>query len=402
MTQPSFESALSLADLELYRRIQSEAGPSRLTTAKATALRSFYAAAAMRDVTPVKVAMVADSIQEGDGVADYYRRPQSLLADRLLAHWPIPGMTTQGQQMIGGWQENGTSHPAPMTITGVNNTDYLRTQLGPARRGLQIKTTAAVWAMSGPRQVAAFDVVIHKNSSGGTANVRVDGASVGTINCNAAAATYSTRTRFTVTPGAHTVSIVKDAVSSGASTVNLIGVILYETAESAAKGFHVLDAAHSGYTVGDFIATSGGVTGIGADLAALDPDLIVISLGANDEEAVEGISPDQFYADLGTLMGYRDLCPKKPGIVLMPVWKRGNVDQATHTAFVAKQYQRQAEDPRNAILDLNLHFPAIADGANPPAEPLTYRGFFYDNVHPTNVGASFLADVLARYLAPTA
>jgi lysophospholipase L1-like esterase len=377
----------------------SAVGHQKLAAQKSSALLSFYAAAALRDTTPVKIAFLGDSIQEGDGVSDYYKRPQSLLADRLLSHWPIPGMTSQGAQWIGGWQENGTSHPAPMTLTGVTNTDFIRGSFGIPRRSLALKTTAGKWSMSAPRQMASFDVVFHRNSSGGVVNIKVDDVSIATYNTNKSSpAAYSHKEHYTVTPGMHTVSIEKDASATGASNPIVDSVIIYETADSYAKGFHVYDGAHSGYTVSDFLSGSVNISG---DLTAIDPDLIVISLGANDEEASEGITPDEFYADLGTLIDMRDACPKQPGIVLMPVWKRSNTALATHQQYVAKQYQHITEDPRNCILDLNLRFPDIND-STPSSFPLIYRGLYYDGVHPSNAGAALLADTLARFLAPPA
>jgi lysophospholipase L1-like esterase len=384
---------------ELTARLAGEQDAA--TAAKSTALRSFHAAAALRDVAPVRIAMVADSIQEGDGVTDYYKRPQSLLADRLLAHWPIPGMTTQGAQWIGGWQENGSSHPSPMVLTNITGSGYATNQMGLPRRALVFNTDlTAKWEMRDAKQMTSFDVVVHQNSGGGPLEVQVDGVAVGTVD-TAGATTYSKRHHFTVAAGAHKVAIRKPAGGSTVTRPILDAVITYETADSYTKGFHVWDGAHSGFTVADFLTKSG--LNIAADLAAIDPDLIVISLGANDEQVVENVTADQFYADLTTLIGYREGCAKKPGIVLMPTWKRGEETLAKHRTYVAKQYQHAAADPRNAILDLNLIFPDIADGVtNPALDPITHRGLYYDSVHPSNAGAALIADVLGRYLAPPA
>ena len=186
----------------------------------------------------------------------------------------------------------------------------------------------------------------------------------------------------------HTLTIAW--LSGGA--VWLDAVTEYNGDENA--GIQVGNCGAPGSTTTDWAAME--YTGI-ADQGS---SMYLIELGANDWSA--GTSTATMTANLETIMGKlitanEALALPAPQFTLMPVYtiSDGGPDIiGPWSDYVDAQYALAAARTDTTVLDLSIRMPVAVPGGGPYGEYAT------DGEHPSNIGHSVIADIIAAFLGP--
>jgi lysophospholipase L1-like esterase len=115
-----------------------------------------------------------------------------------------------------------------------------------------------------------FTIIYTKGPTGGNADVKIDGTSIGTLSCTGATITFNNYQTFTgLTVGAHVLTIVP----ANTTQVWVQGIL----AEISATGVQVHRIGYSGYVSGDWNNAN-----TKASWAGKPPHLAIIALGIND------------------------------------------------------------------------------------------------------------------------
>lgn len=363
--------AVAAAPTLLAPTAASAQTPATLTAVSGE-LTSFRAALANRFFARCNIAVVGDSISEGQGATGVAYRSVNRLADSLRLRFPVAGVV--GGQGFLPAEFASPSLPAPAVISG---SPALNMTFGPGWRCRQLTGSQSfTYTITG----TSIDVMYAAGSGGGTMGVSIDGGPVQTINTFQSALSDGVITHISAgASGTHTVAIT--AVSG---TVFLDGIVVYNGDESS--GITVHDCSHFGMTLHQWATSSPSITA--AWLSALAPSLVVFELGGNDYGYQEALTT--FAADLATMTKIFNTLPTKPSILVQADYDPFNLTGIPWSSYVAA-YQTWATTNGYAMLDLTQRMPAT--GAS-----TTYGLFASDDVHPSNLGHSFIADALAMFV----
>jgi lysophospholipase L1-like esterase len=361
-------------------------GQDKLASRRSSALLPFHAALANRHYKLANIAVLGDSIVEGQGATVFDRRWIAKLQDQLRAKLPTQGLTGGGRGFISSFMTGETSFTAPATTANLSLGGGV---WGPKRQ--QGKLDAAGKSITFNIVGTSIDILYLAGSTG-VVSITVDGGAPTTLNT---AGTLLDGRKYRVTfgaGGAHTVVI---AYSSGTGSY-IHGVIEYNGDEN--KGIQVHDCGHYGWNSGTggsgWLSTNTDSYGWPAAVAALGVDLLVIALGTNDPGV--GISAAQHQTNVTSLIsvvraGYTAIGATAPPIVLVPYGGPGSAS-ATWAGYVAAEHAVAASDPKVVVADMSLRVPNAA----------TNTGAIYTDTvgHLSDIGHSLYGDVISDVLKP--
>lgn len=186
-------------------------------------------------------------------------------------------------------------------------------------------------------------------------------------------------------PGEHTVEV--RSVVPGTAFVHT-GVEFLAGDEDS--GVHVYDAAHSGATTAHF-ADQKVREGHWTDIAAIEPQLVVINLGTN-------LDTDHL-ANLRTVVDHALEAAPRARVLLVDGYRAGTWDPERWEQVREDKRQVAEENAdRVAVLDLASHWPELAvDGSS--GEELMLEGELVP-LHPSAEGHARMAEIYASLLTP--
>ena len=250
-----------------------------------------------------------------------------------------------------------------------------------------------------PAQQATKITVFYSRTMffGGTADVLIDGAVVGSI--NSAGAEESGRTvAYTVSAGAHTVQI--KGTSGSASAV--VEGVLFETASSGVKMY---DGAHGGYRADLYAQGGADIGSYDADdrhyeaVAAVNPHLVLIGLGANDMAGVSGgfgvpVNATAFGSYLLTIV--TRLRAAAPGCAIVFVMSTRRLEDTTNPEILT-DHEEAARKAIGSLPGVTILYESSLWLPNTSA-PQDDLGWLADSVHPSDLGHAEIARHVADRL----
>lgn len=236
------------------------------------ALRPFYTAIANRDNASCRIAIVGDSISEGEQCANYTQRWVNRFEDMLRGAFPTGGVRGGPGYFPTAYAATLIAAPSVVDLSanlGGTSVSTLDTRYGLGGRGRQIQHGAAhIWTYP----CTSFKVHYAKDPFGVTLNIIVDGVQYGTVNTNGTAGGGYTYVSGALTPGVHAIRVATQDSAGFSSTV--CGVEFFYGDES--KGIRVYDASRSGSIASSFDAE------VMKSLTAVAPQCVIVPLTAND------------------------------------------------------------------------------------------------------------------------
>lgn len=344
---------------------------------------------------PAAVVLVGDSITEGvlltPPVVD--KRVTGLLQEALRDVVGADGGT--------GYMPAYYANPTTADDTVPGGTPTSQESFGPWGLGGRALLMPGGATLAYPTQEASSVRVWYGHSTfvGGQGKVFVDGLDVtsrGTLRDGSPSgetiAVPSTETGSglwwsspELGPGEHRVEV--RSVAPGTAFVHT-GVEFLDGDEES--GVHVYDAAHSGATTAHF-AGEGVVRGHWADVAAIDPQLILVNLGTNrDEDHLD---------NLRTLVDHALEAAPRARIVLVDGYRAGTWTEEEWEQVREDKRQVAGEHPEQvAVFDLAAHWPVLApDGSTD--EGLMVPGEAVP-LHPSEEGHARMAEIYRELLTP--
>lgn len=360
------------------------------------ALRGFEVAVASRNLSPVKILCMGDSVVEGVGATVWDRKWIKELQRCLTARMPVSGLTEPGMDTIWGWNMVEVTHPHRQTITGTvggAGTDLSKSaNYGAPRRDIVLRTAAAKWSAT----FTGTSVKVHWVQDGGFGSgnrgilgVKIDGGAITTIDTYGASGVQQTWTSPALTAGSHTIEITRDVSSGTTATAAFSGISYYNGDES--KGFHVWDGGHAGYRADSYSAAASLQTD---NVAAINPDAIVFAFGLND---IVSKTAAEFETNLTALVtaSVAGVTGKVPALVFVAYPSRAST-LATWPDYVAKMYAVAAAKG-GYMIDLTTRLPdQIGDGGANTANFNIYA----DATHPSDRGHAVIGSIVADVLTP--
>lgn len=328
----------------------------------------------------VRVLHIGDSITEGTGVttrADTW--PYKLAANIRDAY---PGISANNADSI-GWVpiiQASSTLPSHWTLAGTWNSTSTFGFRGNATAALSQNAT-----ITGTVTGTAIDVWHARGTASGTFTVKVDGNQVGG---NYGGTNPSTASGFKQrvslgTAGSHTVVITNNSTG----TVYINGVTVFNGNENA--GLVSVNAGRHGWTSQNWEDTANHVNW-DEDIAAYDPHLVTILLGANDYSTSVGRAA--YKANLTTLIDkIRDSQTYWSSICLVACFKRSETysPRWEHYEFAM---QSLAQEMGCGYIDLRELMPDVGT-----AEAIA-GAYYYDTVHPNAAGNTRIASEVGNIL----
>ena len=250
-----------------------------------------------------------------------------------------------------------------------------------------------------PAQQATKITVFYSRTMffGGTADVLIDGAVVGSI--NSAGAEESGRTvAYTVSAGAHTVQI--KGTSGSASAV--VEGVCFETASSGVKMY---DGAHGGYRADLYAQGGADIGSYDADdrhyeaVAAVNPHLVIIGLGANDMAGVSvgfgvPVNATAFGSYLSTIV--TRLRAAAPGCAIVFVMSTRRLEDTANPEILT-DHEEAARGAIGSLPGVTILYESSLWLPNTSA-PQDDLGWLADSVHPSDLGHAEIARHVADRL----
>jgi lysophospholipase L1-like esterase len=337
------------------------------------------------DRDAARIVVLGDSVSEGYGLGDHLERRW---LDRLQAALRARSGTPECPTTAGGW--HGTTSLVPADYRAPTLPDPLLTgptvlapTLGPGGRGLTLKPGGAVtWTVTAD----SVDVGYRTRFAGGPLQIEVDGVvpphgrAVPTdTDPRAERAVWSSGD---LGPGQHTVT-VRNALPTTSSTAATV-TDLTPFRGDRDRCVHVLDASRSGVSAQTIAQTPTYLK----DSLSLDPDLLLVPLGFNDQRA--DVPAAQFGRSLDSLvqqargMGYE-------GPILLVGWFTPQTEPGRPAwSTYLQQMRARAAHERVSFVDLS----AVLPRADPRSR------YFIDGLHPSAAGQPLIAASLTEILAP--
>ncbi|HKU18094.1 MAG TPA: SGNH/GDSL hydrolase family protein [Candidatus Saccharimonadales bacterium] len=386
--QTNLASAATAVQLSAY-------GQQQLATQRAQALQRWFTALANRHYGRCNVVCLGDSITEGQGATQETRRWLQRLRASLVARFPATGVTTSGRGFLGANSSGEFSFTWPSTIAGSPTAGFTG---GPKSQFVQFSGAGQSITYNLVGDMA--DIMWMQVPFGGSFSWQVDGGSTSTVSTNGGSILDGQITHISLgSAGAHTLTL---AWVSG--QCNIEGVVEYNGDYGA--GIQVHDAAHYGWQASNWVSvTANGSSGPAQAISNLNPSLIIITLGVNDQW--NGVVPATFQTNLTTLISQLRavLATPHPAIVLNMMPPRQG--QSGYT-YPWAQYVNAAWNIAGADTDgpggtslvtvMDFTLGPRAEGADTNTYGTWALG---DLVHPSDKGHSLFADYLTTFLTPS-
>lgn len=354
------------------------------------ALSTFRHAVELRNTTPVNVWCIGDSITLGVSPANATTRWASILRDRLRKYFPSTSNPVGGY----GFYSASAGQNSPVVIT-----DGLAVSQGTAA----FSPDSYTWRAYGPGDKQVYTItgtgadILYWNTAtaqGTGFKWSVDAGSTTNVVTDSA---YAGPQRVMVrglTAGVHTIT-VEWAVGANPDTTyysGIAGIVAYNGDEN--EGWRVLAGGIAGGTSGTWNAMTTGPFEI-AKLYA--PDLVVIPLGTNDYGGTVPVAVATYKANLQSIITKikARTTGKVPSFVIaFPAEIYKATPLSPFSAYRAAVYEIAAADPDNVtVFDWGTRFNPV------PTFNSTLGGLLHtDYVHPTALGHSYIAGMLARFL----
>ncbi|WP_433956106.1 GDSL-type esterase/lipase family protein [Janibacter indicus] len=332
------------------------------------------------------VVVLGDSVSEGAGMStDLERR----WVDRLQAKLRQRSGTADCPTGPGGW--HGTTSLVPATYRAgtlpdpvVRGRATLTPTLGPGGRGVGLQPGASVsWQV----EAESVDIGYRTRFSGGAFQVRIDGEipldGLAVPTDADGGAERRTWSSGDLGPGTHTVTVVNDQPRSTGRRAVITDLMPYRGDRD--RCVHVLDSSRAGVRASTIAQTPAYLR----DALSLDPDLLLVPLGFNDQRA--GHSARQFGESLdGIIRQSRAMGYEGPILVVgwfPPERVAGQADWDDYLSVMRGRTRHEGV----SFIDLSPVLPA----ADPDSS------YFLDGLHPSARAQPLMAEALADVLAPT-
>jgi lysophospholipase L1-like esterase len=342
------------------------------------ALRRWWYALGDRESNPADVVFLGDSISEGYQLL-HSQAWWPKVRDSLRSNYPTAGV-------VGGRgyysPSQGITTPAdwPVARSGGSNS---------ATQGLGLKS----WALSTGNTltlttglVTSVSLRYYKNGASGSFSWKVDGGSATTVSANGATSDFNETVITGLGGTAHTIVI------TGVSGLVLFDGF-FEMNGDETKGVRVWESARSSITAAAF---AGNATWYDA-FTAIQPDLVLIELGANDAFGVNPPNSAATYkaAILSIISSIRTKTTIAPSIVLCPVWsispQVGVTPIGTWNDYVAALYEIAAADEAICVCDVRQFFRTSLTVD-------TAGGLLGDTAHPGVQGSKVYAEAVLDFI----
>lgn len=364
-------------DVRLARPVQAEGHPPTLTRTQAALLT--------RTTAPLDILCIGDSITEGTGASTFANRWVAQLPLLLRSLFPQPGIAG-GQGFIPALNI-ATTFTNGWTLAGANS--------GNGTMGLGHRT-AVLSSPNGSmtRTVSGTSITIAytRTTSTGSFQVFLDGSGTAALTVNTAtgaSATVHDDGRASLSLGTRGSHSVKIAWSAG-SDVYINGIFVYDQDESA--GIRLTESGQHGSRSGDWspAATSSAYV-LDDDMTLLQPDLVIIELGAND--MIGAVTPATFKTNILDIISHvKSAVTPTPDILLMAAYDIGqNGYNYPWQSYVGQLRQIESADTAVSLLDLSAVLPR--------SNETDYGLIYSDGVHPNDNGHNLIARTIRDYIA---
>jgi lysophospholipase L1-like esterase len=343
------------------------------------AMTQWLSALANRNVARASVALIGDSIPEGQGATTMAQRMPNALATALRQRFL--GTAVGGYGFIPP-KLNTTTVAQPAVIAGAPAPAYSG-GFGPGLCDYIISpgTGSITWTVTG----TSVDVMYAQGGAAGVIGVSIDGGAVQQLNTQNAVFASGVTHRYALgAAGVHTVALTN---ATGVGNVFIAGIIVYNGDENA--GIMVHDCSRFGEQVHQYVTLQSQANQQGW-MNGLAPDLAIVDLGGDDYSAQLSVANTK--ADLTTLIQRIQGLAKVPSILLLVNYDPFNLAGIPWSAYMPMYYQLAVQFGC-AILDMSKRIPA-------PNAPKTYGLFYADNTHLSPLGQQLYADHIVSAVSP--
>lgn len=375
------EHYIQLADADNYVA-KSAGGFDELDAHRAVALRTWARAFANRDAAPAVVLALGDSVVEGASSTTPEKRWIDLVASRLMQRAPCVGGNPAG-----GRSYIPTKYISPSVLfpaaTLVGGTNW--TQFGAGQRSHRYNAAGtATFAFTG----TSARIHYAKGGSAAGFTYTVDGGSAVPVSWSAKPANDPNDGYVVnitgLSAGAHTVVVTW---ASGQYYLN--GLEVFNGDEL--KGVRVIDAGHGGWRADSVVSNSTASKYLSQTVAAFQPALVISEFAINEYK--DGTTPAAYKVAMVEMMEQvRVGCTRPPSFLLFLPYKP-NIATPAHPweEYAAVLQEIAAENPAATFIDMSKRLPNVSGDT---------LGVYADTLHPNDIGASMIADVVVQELLP--
>jgi len=267
------------------------------------------------------------------------------------------------------------------TWTDINGTAGNANGAGPDHYAVSSTDTSTPATKSVTAMANSFVIYYLLQSGGGSFEYNIDGGSWTVINTSNATSALGTTTISGLDGNGHTLNMQMTA--AGTSNVTIFGVDAQITNLS---GVRVHRLGRNGSQASDWIAYNQTIWQAG--LAALAPDTVIISLGAND--CAVGVAPATYASNLSTLVS--DIQTAVPGadIILVPQSDLGEATTYPMSQYVFADWSLAVSLPAGFVDAYDSIGPYTAANA---------RGLYNDYAHVSPAGGAIFGALITDYLS---
>lgn len=351
------------------------------------ALSSYRAALDRVATEPVDVLAVGDSITEGYGATADSTRWLDVLRRRLQGTYPVTGVPG-GTGYVPAWHVMSTPNGWSWGSTsGTWAPTWVSTGFGLGERAgvLDAAGRYAEVSFTGDRAWLVYT----QQTTGSPVTITIDDGPAGTLD-TAASTTASGRVWDTgpLSSGSHTMRVTASPTPGGTVSAVIDGAMVFDgdggATPNAGRGVRVWDAGRVAATAPLFLTKPA----LGFDAVDnVDPDLILIGLGANDLKAA--VTPAQHMANLAAMIDrYRTGTPAAShasiALWVEPAWS--DITPGAWQPYVDAIHALGREKDV-AVIDVHRRLPQGGDPA-----------YFVDSIHLNDAGNAAMADAFADAL----
>lgn len=350
------------------------------------------------------IAFVGDSTTAGHGAGDSptgnfnnarFRTIPARVAQQLAAL----GLPASAEPVFGGNTIDGNNatitklqtYNPQVAVSSSGTSDWFFATIYTLG-GWMLSNTAGTgaWSLTPALPFDTVDVYYLNATSNGTMTVDVGGTALGTITNSGA--TSVAKASFT-TAGAPTPATINIRRVAGANPVRLLGVV---PRNSTLRRVQVVNGGWEGAQTGDWAGDDASATyhpastSVGSPtstLVALNPDLTVIKLGAND---MGHSSVAQSRANLGTVIAAAKAGGGSCVLVVPTPQNPATRDPSGLTASYNQMVRDLAVAKGCGLVDLYSRYGSYA--------AMSAAGYLADDVHSLSIGYANEGDIIARAL----
>jgi lysophospholipase L1-like esterase len=361
---------------------QQYAVPSPGTAQAAdAAMQQWLAALAGRHYAAASITCVGTSITAGTYLSKWEYSWPVILQGLLNARYPSNGLATHGRGILIPVLQGTGITPDYVTITGGTSTTVF--DYGFDGATYTVTGLTVTYSLVG---TSCF-VIYTQQSGGGDLIYAVDGGSPVSTS-TAGGTTQSGQVIGPVTLGATAGTSHTLVITTSGGPVYLDGVTEYNGDEGA--GLQVYNCGCSGATTPGWQATDL------RSIATTYSPLYVVELGVNDWGA---ITPAAFQSDLAGLLGdiltaCSDEGAPAPAFLLLICYLQDYTTTDVWQQYVTAMYAVAEATASTMVLDLTQLMPPAQSGGGP------YGLYYTDGQHPSEIGHSMIAELVARFLSP--